>query len=144
MESPVPAVGRSTLGDFLFPAPAERSTGAIFRWWEARRLRYNLIVGGSGLLALGIGALFSWLPPAAPGFVFPAVAVVVYGVMANLCYTLGSVVEIAVHKIWGREVLPAGPALFRAGLTFSVGLTLLFPAIIIVFVWIIRVILAVF
>jgi hypothetical protein len=35
------------------------------------------------------------------------------------------VVEVAVDKIWGRPVLPVGPALFRIGLTFSVGLTLL-------------------
>ena len=36
------------LSEFLFPAPAERRTGAIWAWWEKRRLAYNLWVGTAG------------------------------------------------------------------------------------------------
>jgi hypothetical protein len=55
-------------------------------------------------------------------------APVVFGVMANLCYLLGPATEIVIQALWGRQVLPTGPALFRIGLTFSVGLAL-FPAL---------------
>jgi hypothetical protein len=34
-----------------------------------------------------------------------------------------------IDKVWGRTVLPAGPSLYRMGLTFSVGLAL-FPTLI--------------
>ncbi|MGB1779767.1 MAG: hypothetical protein ACPHQP_09455, partial [Longimicrobiales bacterium] len=57
--------------------------------------------------------------------VAPWQGVLVFALLANLCYTLGPAIEIVTHKIWGREVLPVGPALYRMGLTFSLGLALL-------------------
>ena len=43
----------SALTRVLFPAPAEvRNTGGIFRWWESRRLTFNIVVGGAGLVTL--------------------------------------------------------------------------------------------
>ena len=42
--------GGTFLADFLYPAPAERRIGAIIGWWERRRLPYNLIIGGTGLV----------------------------------------------------------------------------------------------
>ena len=114
------------LVEFLFPAPAERSAGGILKWWESRRIPFNLIVGGAGLVTLGVMRVFTWL--ISEPFV-PWQAIVVYGVAANLCYLFGPALEIAVDKVWGRKVLPVGPGLYRMGLTFSVGLTLL-PALI--------------
>jgi hypothetical protein len=137
-ELPVPIISTS-IGDFLFPSPAERRTGAIVRWWESRRLAFNLIVGGSGVVSLALVALGSVLPPNAPGFRIVLLPIVVYGVLANLCYSMGAAIEILLDKIWGRELLPAGPSLFRAGLTFSVGLTLVFPTIIVIIGWVLRV-----
>jgi len=137
-ELPVPIMSTS-IGDFLYPPPAERRTGAIFRWWERRRPAFNLVVGTSGVIAVAVAAVVSVLPPSAPGFRFLFLPIVVYGVLANVCYSLGAVVEIVLHKIWGKDVLPAGPALFRAGLTFSVGLTLVFPTIIVIVGWVLRV-----
>jgi hypothetical protein len=109
---------------FLYPAPAERRAGAILGWWEKRRLQYNLIVGASGLATLGLHTLVYGGPEGTLG------AVVAVGVMANVAYTLGSIVEITVNKLWGRQVLPVGPVLFRQGVLFSVGLTLVLPTII--------------
>jgi len=42
-----------SLTDFLYPAPAPRNTWGILKWWESRRLKYNLIVGGFGFASLG-------------------------------------------------------------------------------------------
>jgi hypothetical protein len=69
--------------------------------------------------------------------------VVAFGVLANLCYLLGPTVEIALHRIWGRTLLPVGPALFRMGLTFSVGLALL-PSLVIAVLTVVRLILWIF
>jgi hypothetical protein len=120
----------TALARFLFPAPAERSAGAILRWWEARRLPYNLIVGGAGLFTLAVIRVVTWLPVVADGGFPPLVLIAVYGGLANLCYLMGPMVEIGLLAVWGRKLLPTGPALYRMGLTFSVGLTLL-PALLV-------------
>ena len=127
------------LTEFLFPAPARRTVGGIVRWWESRRLAYNLFVGGAGLLSLGAINLITLIPPGLPSVGFPWQVVVVFGVMANVCYLLGPAIEIALQKLWGEKLLPVGPALFRMGLTFSVGLAL-FPTLIVMIGWVIRVV----
>ena len=130
----------SALADFLFPAPAERDTGSIVTWWESRRVAYNLIVGGTGLLTLAAVRLILWLPPGpAPSLGGVMVPVIVYAIMANLCYLFGPALEILIEKLFGRDVLPTGPALFRIGLTFSVGLTLI-PVIFAIMGWVFRIV----
>lgn len=133
----------TALTEFLFPAPAKRSVRAILGWWESRRLAYNAIVGGAGLVSLGIMNGLASLPPDPYGAVFPVVGIVVVGVLANLCYLLGATVEIGVEKLSKGEVLPTGPVLYRMGLTFSTGLVLL-PSLIMGFDWVFRVVRALF
>lgn len=117
----------SALTRLLFPAPAEvRSTASIFRWWESRRLTFNVIVGAAGLVTLVATNLIAILPPLSMhmGVFWPAV--IAYGFFANLFYSLGFVTEAAMQRAWHDETPRVGPALFRQGLIFSVGLTL-FP-----------------
>lgn len=134
----------SAITEFLFPAPARRSATAIVGWWERRRLPYNLAVGAAGVVSLAAGWIFSALPPNGVVLTFlPWQPIVLFGVMANVCYLLGPAAEIVIDKIWGREVLPTGPALYRMGLTFSVGLAL-FPALVMVIFWVARIVMAVF
>ncbi len=47
--------------------------------------------------------------------------------VVNACYTLGPLTEALLHKIWGRDVLPVGPHLLRAGLALSVGISFVLP-----------------
>lgn len=118
----------SALTEFLFPAPARRTTGAIFAWWERRRLAYNAWVGAAGLVSLGTFAtVTALLGSSSPGR-YVWVPVLIFGTMANVLYLLGPMAELLTEKLWGRQVLPTGPVLFRMGLTFSVGLAL-FPAL---------------
>jgi hypothetical protein len=133
----------SAITEFLFPAPAKRTTGAIVGWWEKRRLAYNVAVGSSGLVSLGLTWLLWALPPngASPGI--PWVLPVVFGVAANICYTLGPAVELAIEKMFGRDILPTGPVLYRMGLTFSVGLTFL-PVLMSLWWLVVRVVMAIF
>ncbi len=131
------------LAQFLFAAPARRNAPAIVAWWERRRLPYNAAVGAAGLVSLGGVGLAGAVAGGEgmfPGLLFAAAA---FGIMANVCYCLGPVTEIVIQKLWGRSVLPTGPALYRMGLTFSVGLALL-PALLTVMLGVARVVLAAF
>ncbi len=116
--------GDSALVRFLYPPPAERRAGKIIGWWERRRIAYNVIVGGSGLATIAIWSLVHGVPPGVGN------AVLATGLFANVAYTLGSLVEIATTKLWGRRVLPVGPALWRQGIMLSVGITFVIPMII--------------
>jgi len=120
----------TSLTEFLFPAPAPRSVAGIIQWWERRRLAYNLAVGSAGLVSLGWTAAAVSLLVGRPTLP-PWQPVVVFGVMANLCYLLGPLAEVLVHKLWRHTVLPVGPALYRIGLTFSMGLAL-FPTLLLI------------
>ncbi|WP_419940583.1 hypothetical protein [Candidatus Palauibacter sp.] len=116
--------GGTALGDFLYPPPAGRRVGAIIRWWEKRRLPYNLIIGGTGFVTMTIGSLIMGLN----GDFEPLSWVrsgIFWLVAANVSYTLGPIAEIALQKLFGRTLLPAGPLLFRAAVTIAVGVTLL-------------------
>lgn len=120
----------SPLVRFLYPAPARRTVGGIFKWWEKRRLAYNLIVGAGGAFTLAGAAVTSRV------FGFPLSLIDLWdpvlpvALWANLCYTLGPLTESLLHRIWGRQVRPVGPHLFRAGLILAVGVTFLIPAIV--------------
>lgn len=117
----------SALTRLLFPAPAEvRSTGSILRWWESRRLAFNVIVGATGLVTLGAVKLIALLPPLSTDLPMFWPGVIAYGLFANLCYSLGFATEAVMQRAWGEDTPRVGPALFRQGLVFSVGLTL-FP-----------------
>jgi hypothetical protein len=110
----------------LFPIPdVRRSPATLLRWWEGRRPAYNLIVGATGIITLVVLRVLSFLPPHIP-FDAPLALIVVYGVCANVCYSFGFALEALLQRVWGDDVAPVGPTLFRYGLVFSVGLTL-FP-----------------
>mgnify|MGYP006185653499 CR=1 FL=1 len=45
----------SSLVETLYPLPDLRRTPlSMLRWWESRRLRYNLLVGSAGLVTLSV------------------------------------------------------------------------------------------
>lgn len=125
----------SALVRFLFPAPAERRVGGIIKWWEKRRLAYNAVLAGSG-----IGTIFMALLTLNPlsDVVQALPAILPFGIMANLCYTLGWMVESVLHKVWGRSLRPVGPALFRAGLTLGVGVAFVIPTIMLMVAFVVR------
>jgi hypothetical protein len=104
----------------------------IIAWWETRRLRYNVLVGLVGivtwLLVLCVGSL-----AVKPGVDFeePIMMIVgpaIYAALANLCFTLGWIVDTSLYKGRPRE------RLWKAGLVFSLVLTAL-PGIWAVVAW---------
>lgn len=128
----------NTIAHFLFPAPAQRAPVAIFKWWESRRLGYNAIMGVTGVFGLGVMSAMATLPPG-DGTLPPFALVAVYAVMANVFYSLGPIAEYMLEMLWPGRLLPTGPALFRMGLTFSLGLNFLGVAVS-AWDWLIRVV----
>lgn len=118
-----------TLTRLLFEPTLVRSPLRVIHWWERRRPAYNLIVGATGLGTLLYSNILSLLVRG-EWLAAPWQLIVAYGVAANACYTLGWVIENVVERWLDRPVYGLGPALFRHGLVFSVGLTL-FPAVLV-------------
>lgn len=111
---------------------ASYSRAEIVRWWEARRPRYNVLVGSGGvvtwLLVLCVGSL-----AVKPGVDFEEpilmiVGPIIYCVCANLCFTLGWIVDTSLYRGRPRN------RLWKAGLIFSLALTAL-PGIWAVIAW---------
>ncbi len=116
----------SAVTKFFFRSPvSETSAWAVVHWWERRRVAYNLAVGAAGIATIGIVTLTAAMPPHAIRFVLPWQLVVFYGVAANMCYSAGPLIDLAVCRAWGDEFASVGPTLFRYGFAFSMGLTLL-------------------
>jgi hypothetical protein len=105
-----------------------RSTADVIGWWETRRLPFNAAIGVTGLFTYAAVQLIFLLPPRPmPIPLVPsAIIALVYGVLANVCYTGGWMAELWLKKSLGRDTETAGPTLFRYGFAFSMGLTL-FP-----------------
>lgn len=126
------------IGDVLFPpADYRRTTLSLLNWWESRRATFNLVVGATGVVTLLIVRAISLMPPGVP-MLFDWRLVLAYGLLANVCYTFGFAIEAAAQRIFGDKCPAIGPALFRQGLAFSVGLTLL-PILLVSIGWLARV-----
>ena len=128
----------SSLANVLYPLPDLRRTPlSTVRWWESRRLTFNKAVGAAGLVTLAGMSFFLALPPFSEQMPlsFMAAGAAIYGLAANVCYSLGWMLELIARAAWGRNAPDVGPLLFRQGLIFSVGLTLL-PIVMAALLWI--------
>jgi hypothetical protein len=138
-------IAMSSLVEVLYPVPDLRRTPlSTLRWWESRRLVFNKAVGAAGVVTLAVVSLFVALPPFSSPMPLPMMLIgaAVYGLVANGCYTLGWMAELLARRVWGRSAPDIGPLLFRQGLIFSVGLTLL-PILLAVFSWVARIVAAI-
>lgn len=110
---------------FFTPIYRPDSPVSIIKWWEARRPLYNLAVGAAGLLSVGTVAVLEMLPPMLRGVEFPLLPILVFGVMANVGFTFGAPADLMLRRLFGERAAAAGPAIFRYGFVFSIGLALL-------------------
>lgn len=128
----------SALTEFLFPAPAERRFGAILKWWEKRRLAFNLAIVGAGAFTYAYGTVITLLPPLSEGLDYPPLeGPLTVLIIANLVYLLGPTAETILSRLLGRDAPATGPGLFRAMLTLGVGAALL-PSLVMTFIWVAR------
>jgi hypothetical protein len=108
----------------------------IISWWEKRRVWFNLIIGVTGILScvimFGLVSLMTQIYPKKDWFGdqwWPLFGIPLYGIMANVCYTLGWIAEIIAVKYWQERSRYFGQISFSLGLFFSILLTLV-PAMI--------------
>jgi len=113
----------------LFQVPdKDRTWWQVITWWELRRIPYNLLVGGIGLLSLVLFLAIDALPPQLPTEELnwsPALSVILFGFGANFFYTGGWVAELLARRMWHERAREIGPQLFSIGLVFSLFLALL-------------------
>jgi hypothetical protein len=109
---------------FFTPVYAPRSAWSVIGWWESRRTLYNATLAVAGGLSIAAVQLMIVLAPDTPT-PFPWGLVLVYALLANICYSLGPAVDLFIRRRWGDEYAAIGPAMFRYGFVFAVGLTLL-------------------
>ena len=114
---PAPKPDREWLFETL---PEPRTAGSIIRWWEARRLFYNMVIGSVGLCSFlvflfcitqanvlkpgedaeePLALLFAWVP-------------------VNICYTAGWVAEVLALRTGYSSRFLRGPVLMRFGMGF--------------------------
>lgn len=125
---------------FSRPRPPERPWDVI-SWWESRRLIYNVFVGAagitSGIIILMTGYITEHLIGEAIGIpdssFLAIIAVLLYGVMANICFTGGWILELLSRRLWGTRAEAFGEIAFTWGLLGSVVLTLCPAAIIVLY-----------
>jgi hypothetical protein len=101
-------------------------------WWETRRVAFNLIVGSAGIVSslvvgiVGLGSYFlfdsDFGVPDPP--LFAVVAVLIYGILANIFYTGGWIVELGIRKAWPEQADRFATLTLALGVVFSVLLTL--------------------
>lgn len=120
----------------LLSWPAEDATEYtrtdIVRWWEGRRLHFNVYVGVVGVITWLL-VLIAGSAAVKPGedFEEPLAMLfgpVLYAIVANICYTGGWIVDSLAFQ--------GGPrvGLYKAGVVFSVVLTAL-PGVWAVVAW---------
>jgi len=108
----------------------------IVVWWELRRMPYSLIVGATGIVTCTVMVIVSMITDRLIGVpigmpdppVFALLGIFVYGIMANMLYTAGWIVELVLAGAWDIRPRNFARVAFGLGLLGSVCLTLM-PAL---------------
>jgi heme/copper-type cytochrome/quinol oxidase subunit 4 len=103
------------------------SSWQVVFWWEWRRLLYNFLLAIIGIASIiGFEILMSKVIPLgedAEERMGMFLGVAAYGIMANVCYTLGWIVELATRNVNPSLARKRGEKMFRTGLILSCILT---------------------
>ena len=81
----------------------------VIRWWELRRLLYNVVLLAIGIVSLLGMEFFLRKTPGGEDVIDPfalGLSAVFYGLAANVCYTAGWIMELLARKgneVWARS-----------------------------------------
>ena len=116
---------------FVRAQPPQRDRDIIV-WWEIRRIPFNLIVGSVGVVGSVIMLATGFVTerfvgeaigiPNPPGLAI--IAAIAYGIMANVCFTGGWILELISRRVWEKRTEAFGEIAFAWGTVFSMILTL--------------------
>ena len=117
-----------------------KSAREIIGWWETQRITFNLVLAIVGLISALVVICISIASyeiyksdfgmPDPP--LFALIAIIIYGVLANIFYTGGWVLELLVHAIWPNQSNNFGNRAYFYGFVFSLILTIS-PAVILIY-----------
>jgi hypothetical protein len=132
----IPMLGKLFTGPAYYRDQPLSELAQIRQWWESRRWYFNKVVGCVGIftciLMISCGVISESLVGVPIGIPDPPLlgplAIVVYGIGANLCFTGGRIVECLLRSKRSVETNAFAVRAFRAGMKFSVILTLI-PAV---------------
>jgi hypothetical protein len=114
------------------------SSDEIVKWWESRRVFFNVVVGSTGLVTCALVVICILASDATVGEaiglpdgpLLGVFGIIAYGIMANICFTAGWISELILRSMLTPERSSAyGLKAFRFGIQFSILITLL-PALI--------------
>jgi hypothetical protein len=121
---------KATINWFFEPQQLPVRWWRIIRWWELRRIPFNLFIGIYGIICL---AIFFWgisgcniLKPGEDAI--EPLALMASPFIANICYTLGWLVELPVRFVYPSLSPNFGPRLLKLGVGFSI-IIISFPAV---------------
>ena len=140
MTSPVIQTPKHLLGRLFTRRAGPARPLAVVGWWEGRRVAYNLIIGAVGIVSSGVMVTVAFTCESRGGApiglpdppLFAVLAVLLYGILANVCYTGGWITELLVARFWGVDTSRFGPIAFSLGTAFSVLVTLVPAGVVIV------------
>jgi len=97
MNLPVIQTSKHLLGRLFTRSVGSTRAVAVVGWWEVRRVAYNLIVGAVGIGSAGVMVAIAFTCESRGGApiglpdppIFAVVGVLLYGLLANVCYTGG-------------------------------------------------------
>ena len=107
--------------------------GDVIRWWESRRLFFNLVVGFTGLITCALLIVCAFTADSmvgepigmTDGPLLGIFMIVPFALLANVCYTAGWISELFIRTTRTAEDAAAfAVRAFRAGITFSIFITL--------------------
>ncbi len=105
-------------------APTRPGIGRIIVWWEVRRIAYNLILLPTGFVGLLLLLLVMQSNPSddlgAENDFVPFLSALMAFIAANVCYTLGWMVNIIAWLAWGERARLLGPVLWLLGTILSI------------------------
>jgi hypothetical protein len=120
--------------DYFATPSAPQTAGTIIKWWEVRRLHYNLVVFATIVLISLVLAAFMTSPLSGAYFQFVGaefgVSFLFLQIPANLWYTGGWVAELLVKRVLRRTAPGFGPWAQAIGMGFSI----LFVAVIMIWI----------
>jgi len=115
---------RDLLGALLQVPETEAGAVGIFRWWERRRLRFNLIC-----FAVGVPCLLLGMSQVKRGEDYEEpLVLLVAPVFANVAYFIGHLSDFALSRVMPARC-PWGPRLWRLGIGFTL-LVLIAPVVV--------------
>jgi hypothetical protein len=135
-------IGMKRFFTWFFSRSSELPTPqSIIRWWEIRRIPYNLMVGTVGIISLFLFYYFidasNALKPGEDAV--EPMAIVLAPIMINICYTGGWIVELLLSNSRQKGSSPIGPLLLKIGVGFSL-VVVLIPSTIWFVIWIVKII----